>query len=200
MNKQTNAVTDILLFLVVFFLIQLATTLIADAISMMMSGFDTQLILQKLAHGQMALDGKFLAFSSVLASLITIVLFARLKWSPYSNQYLRSKPWVVLVWVVLLALGTIIPSQWLQEQLNLKMPTSMEQMFFAIMKEPWGYAAIGILAPIAEEMVFRGAVLRRLLSLFNSKRPWLPIVLSAVVFGAFHLNWAQFTHATLIGI
>ena len=73
-------------------------------------------------------------------------------------------------------------------------------MFSAILKEPWGYAAIGILVPIAEEMVFRGAVLRKLLDMFTPRQHWIPIVISALVFGAFHGNMAQLPHAVFIGL
>ena len=35
------------------------------------------------------------------------------------------------------------------------------------MREPWGYVALGILAPVAEEFVFRGGLLRTLLSMMR---------------------------------
>ena len=68
------------------------------------------------------------------------------------------------------------------------------------MGEPTGYLAIGILAPLAEELVFRGAVLRTLLRLLGPRRHGLAILVSAVLFGAVHLNLPQFVHATLIGL
>ena len=58
--------------------------------------------------------------------------------------------------------------------------------------------AIGILGPLAEEIVFRGAILRTLLKLFGSK-PWIAIAISAAVFGLVHGNSAQFLHAFLLG-
>ena len=56
------------------------------------------------------------------------------------------------------------------------------------------------MAPIAEEVVFRGAVLRTLLDIFGSRTHWAAIVFSALVFGAIHLNLAQGTHAFLVGL
>jgi len=55
-----------------------------------------------------------------------------------------------------------------------------------------------IAAPVLEEVVFRGAILRALLSIFKS--PWLPLVISSVLFGLSHLNEAQVFGATLWGL
>ena len=189
MNKRTSGVIDCVIFLVVFFLIQLVTTFLTASVSMFLKGFDASLILQKLQSGDIG-----------MGSILTIGLFAWRKWSPFSRVYIKSKPWVTLIWVVLLSIGTILPSEWIQEQMDLQMPKNIEQMFSAILKEPWGYAAIGILAPIAEEMVFRGAVLRKLLDMFSLRQHWIPIIISALVFGAFHGNVAQLPHAVFIGL
>ena len=120
--------------------------------------------------------------------------------SPFSRTYLRSRPWGVLFWVFVLTFGTVIPSEWLLEQLDMEMPESVQHMFEQIMSTPVGYVAIGLLAPLAEEMVFRGAILRVLLKVFDRRWHWLPIVISAVLFGAVHGNMAQFLHAMLLGL
>jgi hypothetical protein len=66
------------------------------------------------------------------------------------------------------------------------------------MKDRWGYVSIGLLAPFAEELVFRGAILRELLRW--SSRPWVAIAISAIFFAAAHMNPAQLPHAFLIGL
>jgi membrane protease YdiL (CAAX protease family) len=54
------------------------------------------------------------------------------------------------------------------------------------------------LAPLGEELVFRGAILRRLL---DSCLPlWGAIALSALLFMLIHMNPAQMPHAFLIGL
>ena len=68
------------------------------------------------------------------------------------------------------------------------------------MKEPWGYVAIGILAPLAEEVVFRGAILRTLLGSMSKKNHWVAIMISAAIFGVVHANLAQFINALLMGL
>ena len=60
--------------------------------------------------------------------------------------------------------------------------------------------AIGVLAPFAEEVVFRGAVLRTLLGLMSKKNHWVAIMISAAIFGLAHANVAQFVNALLMGL
>ena len=80
------------------------------------------------------------------------------------------------------------------------MPERTIKLFEDIMGIPSGYLALGILAPIAEELVFRGAILRTLLKLFDNRMHWILIISSALIFGAAHGNLPQFIHATLIGL
>lgn len=137
--------------------------------------------------------------STIISSLITIILFLKLGWTSSSRNYLSSRPWVTLIWVVLAAIGMMIPSSGLEELLHVEMPKHLETLFIAMMHEPLGYVAIGILGPLAEEIVFRGAILRTLLKLFGGK-PWIAIAISAVLFGLVHGNSAQFVHAFLLGL
>lgn len=77
----------------------------------------------------------------------------------------------------------ILPLQWIYEQLNITVADNVKQLFDNILGSRWGYLALGILAPVAEELVFRGAILRCLLAYFNNRLPWIPIVVSALLFG-----------------
>ena len=56
---------------------------------------------------------------------------------------------------------------------------------------------IGILAPIAEELVFRGLIFARLKEWM---KPWLAMMLSALIFGAYHGNIVQFVYAFFMGL
>jgi membrane protease YdiL (CAAX protease family) len=67
-----------------------------------------------------------------------------------------------------------------------------------ILRNRWGYFAVGLLAPISEELVFRGAILRALLRW--TSRHWVAIAISAVLFALIHANPAQMPHAFLIGL
>lgn len=145
-------------------------------------------------------SGTAVAVTTVISSLLTFALFTRAGWAPVSRTYLRSRPWGVFFWAFLLAAGSILPMEFVAEKINLTLPSQTQQLFESIMRTSWGYLALGIMAPIAEEVVFRGAVLRTLLDIFSSRAHWAAIVFSALVFGAIHLNLAQGTHAFLVGL
>lgn len=190
---------DIVWFVIIFYFIQLLFQACASlAYTLHAGSFTARLFLDNLVH--VAYSGKWLAAISVASSLVNIAVFTRLRWTPVSNSYLLSRPWISLIWVAILSLGTILPAEWIYEQLQISMPESYEQLFEGVMSEPWGYLAIGVLAPVAEEVVFRGAILRVLLRLFSHKWHWAAIALSAIVFGLVHGNAAQGIHAFIIGL
>lgn len=138
-----------------------------------------------------------LIVSSVVASVICIAVFLLARWAEVSPRWLQSKQWGVMLWSVIAALGTIIPSTWMQEQVP-ELPNLLEQEFDQMMSGWWGYLAIGLLAPLSEEIVFRGAVLRSLLA--AQKKPITAIAISALLFSLVHLNPAQMPHAFLVGL
>ncbi len=144
-----------------------------------------------------AMDSTGMIITMALFNVVTICVFLLAKWSKVSRHWVRTRPWLVLFWCVIAALGAIIPSVWLQEQMP-EMPNIVEEEFDMILKDRFGYFVVGLMAPLAEELVFRGAVLRSLLRW--STRPWLAIAVSAVLFAIMHMNPAQMPHAFLAGI
>ena len=80
-----------------------------------------------------------------------------------------------------------------------ELPNIVEQEFDMILQNRWGYLTIGLLAPLSEEIVFRGAILKSLLN--SSRLPvWGAIALSALMFSLIHMNPAQMPHAFVIGL
>ncbi len=200
MNKTFHSTLNVISYIIVFFLIQIVMGIIIGAIGMWHEGTAWSSIWQALLQDSLHMTTKMTVTYMALSSLFTLLLFGRLRWSPVSRVWLASHPWGTLTWVALLSLGTILPSEWMVEKFQLSLPGTTEQLFEGIMKEPAGYLAIGILGPVAEEMVFRGAVLRSLLKTFPTKAHWWPILISALLFGAVHMNMAQFVHALPIGL
>lgn len=200
MNKTLRVALDVISYIIVFFLIQTVIGLGFGIVGMWHDGQSLAAVWQALLKGGLHMTTKMTVAYMALSSLMTLLLFARLRWSPVSRVWLASHPWTTLAWVFMLALGTILPSEWVVEKFQLTMPDTTAQLFESVMREPAGYLAIGILGPVAEEMVFRGAVLRSLLKLFPAKAHWWPILISAVLFGAVHMNMAQFVHALPIGL
>ena len=56
---------------------------------------------------------------------------------------------------------------------------------------------VGVIGPIAEEMIFRWMIFGRLRFYFG--RRWA-ILVSALLFGAYHMNLVQFIYCTLLGL
>lgn len=197
MNKITKSFLDAVWYLVAFVLIQVVVQFAAAFIWASVKGQSLDAVLLGMANG---VYGGLMVTTTAISSLLTILLFTLLRWTPVSRNWLASRPWLVIVWVVLLTFGTILPAEWIYEQLQLAMPEQTVALFQSIMREPWGYLVVGMLVPVAEELVFRGAVLRVLLNVFARRSHWIAIAISAVVFGIIHMNLAQGFHATLIGL
>ena len=192
-----RGLTDVVLYLIIFIVVQIIMMYAGAGIWAGIKGEGYQATLLAANTGGNAI---LTALVSVFSSVITLIIFLKTKWTPLTRGYLLSKPWGTLLWVALFSLGTIIPLSFLYEQLGIEMDENTQQIFTSLMKEPWGYVAVGILAPLAEEVVFRGAVLRTLLGLMSKKNHWVAIMISAAIFGLAHANVAQFVNALLLGL
>lgn len=60
-----------------------------------------------------------------------------------------------------------------------------------------GLVLYGIISPLAEEVIFRGVIFNRLRRLFN---PTIGIIVSGVLFGAFHGNSVQAVYGACLGM
>lgn len=192
-----KGILDVVLYIILFIVIQIIVMYAGAGIWAAVKHVGYMATVQDMATGGNAI---LLALTSVFSNVITLALFLRIKWTPVTRDYLLSKPWLQLLWVALFTLGAIIPLTFLYEQLGIEMDDSAERLFASLMKEPWGYVAVGILAPLAEEIVFRGAILRTLLDMMSKKNHWVAIMISAAIFGVVHGNMAQFVNALLMGL
>lgn len=197
MNRPLKNFLDVLLCIAIFAVVQIFIQLAVAGIYSFVKEVDFTTVSDGLTAGKYS---DLIVISSVLSSLVTLLVFTFGKFAVISRNYLASHPWGTLAWVALLSLSLILPAEWVYERLQITMPESTEAMFEGIMREPLGYMAIGIFAPVVEEIVFRGAILRILLGLFSRSWHWVAIIFSALIFGAIHLNLAQGLHAFVIGL
>lgn len=77
-------------------------------------------------------------------------------------------------------------------------PNTMEETFLAMSRTPFGILSIALLAPILEELLFRGAIQSQLQA--SGMRPWTAILVSSLIFGVVHMNPAQIPFAFLLGM
>lgn len=133
----------------------------------------------------------------VLGAVLGVFFFLKWKYAEWKlGRIRRERMWQVIAVSVAVALGWFFFDFFLQDTFDLEGGHAEEKV-----DEGLGLAEIllaSIAAPLLEEVVFRGAILRGLLKIF--KAPWLPLVISSVLFGVSHLNEAQMFSATLWGL
>ena len=75
---------------------------------------------------------------------------------------------------------------------------NLDSIFMGLSRNVVGIMGLAFFGPLLEEVLFRGAIQGALMRYFG--RPWPAIILSALVFGIFHMNPIQVVYATLLGI
>ena len=156
--------------------------------------------------GNILINGKDATFGTPqmllmqgLFSVICVALFLGFRWTPVSVHYWNTRPFSVIFWCIIAAVGSIAPSMWLQSVLDF-LPDLVGEELLDFIQHRWGYLVVCILAPLAEEVIFRGAVLRTMLEHWEGSKRWTAIIISALLFGLAHMNPAQIPHAFLMGI
>ena len=185
------------LFLFIFLGIQLGVSVIATVVGI--------LVTKDFTMG-FASDPVFTLVTLAVSAVVTIAVFLLTKWTVVSRNYILTRPWTVLFWTVIASLGAIVPSIYIQE--FIEWPQWMTDFFSSeetmkvltgLLGTTGGAFVIVILQPLAEEIVFRGAILRTLLR-WKPEHRWLMITLSALLFALAHMNPMQFIHPFLIGL
>ena len=144
--------------------------------------------------------------TTALASVVLILLFLLTRWCRVSRDYIRSHPWGMLAWCALLAIGMVLPLAWMEEQLPDSWQVNIISTEMAgILKSTEGYFVVCMLAPLMEEILFRGAMIPALLGWWGKrtstmKARWAAIATSALLFALAHMNPAQIPHALIVGV
>lgn len=71
----------------------------------------------------------------------------------------------------------------------LGVPDTMKDMFTDMSGSVFCLLNIALLGPLIEELVFREAIQGGMLR--RGAKPWVSIIVSAIIFGAIHFNWTQ---------
>ncbi len=78
-----------------------------------------------------------------------------------------------------------------------ELPERQRIIMQAIVQNPLGIIVVSVMGPLIEELIFRGSILN---ALRKEKGKWATILISAFLFGLFHLNFSQGTFAFGAGI
>lgn len=185
------------LYLFAFLCIQLFTAWLTAFVWYAVSGTEPSEALRLAVNGDGgSVNAPLMITQTAVYGAVTMFVFIFFRWSAVSPAYLRTRQWGVFFWCAVAALGTIIPMLGLQQLVPL--PDIARQSVTALIDDRFGYIALCIFAPLVEELVFRGAILRSLLRAPYS--PAIAITVSAIIFAAAHLNPAQMPHAFIIGL
>ncbi len=134
------------------------------------------------------------------AQLVGMALMMLYLWrKKYLSAIRVTKPVVTPLYCVLAA-ALMVGCAWLISMLMSLMPwvpNIMEDTFSELISTWLGIFVIALAGPVVEEYVFRGAIARSLLKQYS---PTTAILISAAIFGVFHINPAQILPAFLIGI
>lgn len=117
----------------------------------------------------------------------------------YDKKEERCEKKISYLWVILLGIGACIILNVLisVSGLPLLSPTFQEISKLIYTGNFWlELVTAGIIVPIAEELIFRGVLFKRLKA--ATKLTWA-IIISSMLFGIMHGNLVQFVYATILG-
>ncbi len=189
-------ITRILAFPVLAVVIMLLTQVVISFMVVMGSFVASGEIITTGTDNIPTVSGGVLSLALLLSSIVTIIIIMLIKQYGLRNAFSKlgcSVPNAVLAFLGI-CLGTFA-SNILIELCDL--PNSMEEEFLGMSQGVLGIIAIGIVGPICEELVFRGGVMRPMLS--HGVNPWVVVFVSAAIFGIIHWNPIQIPFAMMIG-
>ena len=145
-------------------------------------------------------------FADKTTALSTGLIFSSLLMIGYlwKRHYLRMDnltwsvgPKYTFLWLIPFTLGGYFFATYINEMLHL--PNLLEGQFVDMSSNVVGVLSIVLIGPIAEEFLFRGAIMNYLLREKGYNRK-TAIFLSALIFGIIHFNPAQIVYAFLLGM
>lgn len=174
-------------YLLIFFGYQFVVTLPVVAISAIRSLIDHSVKTET--------SPVMLSVALLISSILTIWHFIHFKDFTIDKRTFSPISFRVTLETLIAGVAAIVVLGWLGDVMQL--PDLMQDTF-GKMDNVVGMLAIGLVGPVAEEIVFRGAIEGHLLKKW--KNPKWAILVSALLFGAIHFNPAQIPFAFLIGL
>ncbi len=153
-------------------------------------------IMQMMAGVLMAYIHIPMALSLIISSIVTILILVGMRMIGRNSLSVKCVDWRLAPLAIVGALFGIFAMDLLGEMTDL--PNMMEAEFRGLASRMDGIIALAFAGPIAEEFVFREAVLGHLYR--NGCSAWTAILLSALAFGLIHINPAQVPFAFVIGV
>lgn len=152
----------------------------------------------KEAVASSAISPVLLATILIVSSIISIILMIwPLKMFNVRKEFTPSGIGIGLsVLAIAAAIVGMYGTNFINEVLDL--PNIIEAQLNDMSATIIGALAISVVGPLAEEVVFRGAIMGYMLR--KGVNPWVVILFSALLFGLMHINPAQVPFAMIVGV
>mgnify|MGYP002621666364 CR=1 FL=1 len=152
--------------------------------------------------GEEASLGAVAGWAQLLSSVVTVAAMLLIRGFHLRRSLSlpfcgRGNSCVGFIAVILTLVSFTIFNDLLESQLGWRMPPEYESLYREMMHTPSGVLAACLFVPVCEEVVFRAGIMSPLLR--HGVNPWIPISLSALVFGVFHGNLVQIAYALPAG-
>ena len=196
-RRYMEWLTEMAVPLIIFCVSQMVCTVIVGAVTMLMSGIQLSSWIDGNVSGDVTM--RVMCMAMMLSSVVTIALVVW--WKHVRGHSVRHELIATtdvksaLLMIVAVVLG-MFAGDVLSEMLALD--DNMEAQFTGMSQSLTGILSMAVLGPVAEEVVFRGAILRGLMH--RGVGMWPAILVSALLFGLIHLNPAQIPFAFIAGV
>lgn len=144
-------------------------------------------------------DSPLMIPAITVGTTLCIIVFLWRRWAVVNLGRIRRDDVVMMTVMAIAAfVGWFFPEDLLQRFLAVPDNISdkeFEQLTGGIV----GLIDTAVLAPVAEELLCRGAILGALLAVMP-RRPWVAITVSALIFGVIHMNPVQMVFGGLYGL
>ena len=139
-----------------------------------------------------------MALAVLISELVTaLICGGALKMMEFPATFnVQAVNWKWAMLAIIASVSGIFAGDLLSEILSL--PDVMEDMMVSMAHTVWGAAAIAVIGPIAEELLFREGMCGYLMR--NGHSTQKAIWVSAILFGIIHFNPAQVPFAILMGL
>ena len=132
----------------------------------------------------------------VLSGIAMIWHLIHFKYVKFNLKSFGEVPGKTIAWSIPLIVAGMFFINLCSEFLGL--PDLMQDTFFAMSRNVFGIISIAIMAPLVEELLFRGAIQGYMLR--KGMKPLYTILIASAIFGIVHMNPIQIPFAFAIGL
>lgn len=184
----------IILYLFAFLLLESIGVLIVRGI---IAGWgDTSFDFKVQAFADILVDVKTISYGMLFSGVLVILVFGLCGWTKNDlKKAIQGGIPVIIASVLFILFGAVVMNLITAE---LELQNNLTDLFIAMAHTVPGFLAVSLVGPIAEEMLFRGAIQRTLHD--KGFHPWRAIGISSLLFGLIHANPAQIPFAIVLGV